>query len=103
MAEGTSSFRGNAQRHVVSPEVVSYSSAISAFEKGGQWQQALELFLRMPKAKVTPNAISYNATMSASEKGGQWQLALLLFEAMSKSKVPRNVISYSSAISCLRS
>ncbi|CAK9101579.1 unnamed protein product [Durusdinium trenchii] len=67
----------------VAPTVISYSAAISACEKGGQWQQALEF---------------YNAAISACEKCGQWQHALKLFEAMPKAKVQPDVISYSAAI-----
>ncbi|CAK9042224.1 unnamed protein product [Durusdinium trenchii] len=105
----------------VQPDVISYSAAISACEKGGQWQQAFKLFEAiaaisacekggqwqqafklfeaMPKVKVQPNMISYSAAISACEKGGQWQQAFKLFEAMPKVKVQPNMISYSAAIS----
>jgi pentatricopeptide repeat protein len=35
-------------------DIFSYTSAISACEKGGQWQQALNLFVRMTLAKLQP-------------------------------------------------
>ena len=68
--------------------MISFSVAISACEKGGQWQRALALFGDMRKvgvtrrlgsvcrAGVTPSVISFSAAISACEKGGQWQHAL---------------------------
>ena len=55
----------------VTRDVISYNAAISACEKGGQWQQALSLLSEMQDAGVTRNVISYNAAISACEKGGQ--------------------------------
>ena len=46
---------------------VSYNSAISAVEKGGQWQLALNLFHSMSVAKLLPDVISYNATISSCD------------------------------------
>ena len=56
----------------VSPNILCCSAAISACEKGGQWQVALVLFAAMPLAEILPDVISYNAAVSACEKGGQW-------------------------------
>jgi len=52
------------------PNIFSYSTAISACEKGGQWQQALTLFQDMLEGGIRHDIISYNATISACEKGG---------------------------------
>ncbi|OLP73897.1 Pentatricopeptide repeat-containing protein, chloroplastic [Symbiodinium microadriaticum] len=61
--------------------------------KGGQWQLALSVLDRMPKAKIAPNAISYTSAMGACEKGGQWHWALELFTQLSRSKLTPNAIS----------
>ena len=79
-------------------DVISYSSTISACEKGGQWQMAVHLFDSMRKAKVDADVISYNATISACEKGGQWQMAVHLFDSMRKAKVDADVISYNAVL-----
>ena len=50
------------------PDTISYSAAVSACEKGGRWELALEL-LNECKTWSTPNTISYNAAISACEKG----------------------------------
>ena len=42
--------------------VTDFSAAISACEKGGQWQRALSLFDHMCKASVTMDVISLAAT-----------------------------------------
>ena len=74
--------------------MISFSVAISACEKGGQWQRALALFDDMRKvgvtrrlesicrAGVTPSVISFSAANSACEKGGQWQQALPLLDEL---------------------
>eukprot|EP00438_Fugacium_kawagutii_P017746 Skav203039 [mRNA] locus=scaffold583:621631:624454:+ [translate_table: standard] len=65
-------------RKQVTPNVISYSSAISAFAKGGDWQMALDLLQEMQTAATPPNVISYNAAISACEKGKHWEMALRL-------------------------
>ena len=58
-----------------SPQV-SYSAAISACEKGHEWQRALQLLEEMATAGVAPNVYSYSAAISACEKGARWEEAL---------------------------
>jgi pentatricopeptide repeat protein len=66
----------------VTPDVISYNSAISALGKGGRWELALDVLGQMPQIGVIPDAISYSAVISACEDDGQWQLALnLLYRA----------------------
>merc|ERR1739841_325877 len=81
------------------PDVISYSAAISACEKGGQWQVALGLLATMQEAALVPNVISYSAAISACEKCGQWQEALGLLATMQEADLVPNVISYNAAIS----
>ncbi|CAE8591706.1 unnamed protein product [Polarella glacialis] len=78
---------------------ISYNAAISACEKGGQWQLALTLLSLMPEAKVVPNEITYSAAISACEKSGQWQVALKLLSLMPQARVVPNEITYNAAIS----
>ncbi|CAE8612497.1 unnamed protein product [Polarella glacialis] len=79
--------------------VISYSSAISACEKGGKWQLALSLLHGMPDERVIPNKISYNAAISACEKVGKWQLALSLLSSMPDMGLIPDEIGYNAAIS----
>eukprot|EP00933_Yihiella_yeosuensis_P059746 TRINITY_DN6135_c0_g1_i9.p1 TRINITY_DN6135_c0_g1~~TRINITY_DN6135_c0_g1_i9.p1 ORF type:complete len:145 (+),score=13.01 TRINITY_DN6135_c0_g1_i9:237-671(+) len=77
---------------------ISYSAAISACEKGGQWQTALNLLSLMHQSRVVPNVISYSAAIRACETGCQWQLALILLILNPLSKVLPDAISYDAAI-----
>jgi pentatricopeptide repeat domain-containing protein 1 len=85
----------------IEPNVHAYSATISAFEKGGQWQEALRLFSEMQASDVQPNLITFNATISAQEKGRQWQHALTLFDDLKRRGLKPNVITYSATISAL--
>jgi pentatricopeptide repeat domain-containing protein 1 len=45
--------------------VITYSALISACEKAGQWETALELFGRMTAEGCVPNVITYNSLITA--------------------------------------
>ena len=66
----------------LTPNVVSYSAAMSACEKGKQWEEAFALLQEIVRRVLTPNVVSYSAAMSAFETGGQWQCALGLLDDM---------------------
>ncbi len=66
----------------IKPNVITYSSAISARKKGGELQRALVLLEHCESAGIKPNVITYNASISACEKGGQWQRAFGLAPAV---------------------
>ena len=58
----------------VDKDVITYSAAISAFEKGRRWQLALELFRKMALVKIKKDVVAYGSVSSACEKGinGSW-------------------------------
>ncbi len=62
-------------------DVFTYNAAISACEKGWQWERARELFRAMPACGVQADVITYSAAISACEKGGQGERALELSQA----------------------
>jgi pentatricopeptide repeat domain-containing protein 1 len=49
----------------LAPDEITHNAAISACEKDGQWQLALNLPSLMPEARVVPDEITYNAAISA--------------------------------------
>lgn len=53
--------------------MVTYSSCISAMEKGGQWEKALSLLDEMSAEGIPPETITINAAISACEKASKWQ------------------------------
>merc|ERR1712176_1285716 len=54
---------GEMQEAGVTPNVISYSAAISACEKGLQWELALKLFGEMREAGVAPDCATLQALM----------------------------------------
>ena len=55
------------------PDVVTYTALISAYEKGGQWRRALGAFDQMRVQGCKADAIVYNAIIDASwETGVVW-------------------------------
>ena len=58
-------------QHGVYPNVGTYSSAISACDKGTEWQMALALLADMREKRIWPGVITCNAFISACGKGGQ--------------------------------
>ena len=49
--------------------VITYSSLISACEKAGRWQLALELFSEMHREGCKPNVVTYNSLIAACAQG----------------------------------
>ena len=58
------------------------NSAITACEKAGGWEWALELLSDMVVWQLTPDVVSFSAASSACEKGAQWKWSLQLLEEM---------------------
>ena len=49
--------------------VITYSSLISACEKAGEWQLALQLFDKMALERIRPNVITFNSLITACAQG----------------------------------
>eukprot|EP00931_Biecheleriopsis_adriatica_P043274 TRINITY_DN24748_c3_g1_i1.p1 TRINITY_DN24748_c3_g1~~TRINITY_DN24748_c3_g1_i1.p1 ORF type:complete len:552 (+),score=71.55 TRINITY_DN24748_c3_g1_i1:132-1658(+) len=79
--------------------VITYNATVSACEKGGQWQPALNLLRLLPMVKLAADRITYSAAISACEKSRQWQQALLLLSFMPEASVVANRVTYSAAVS----
>eukprot|EP00973_Karenia_brevis_P030088 4146948-Karenia_brevis.AAC.1 len=60
-------------RRGLSPNVIRFNAAISAYDKGGQWQHVAPWFDEMRRGGLPLDMISFSAAISACEKGGQWQ------------------------------
>ncbi|CAE8607742.1 unnamed protein product, partial [Polarella glacialis] len=88
----------------VSPDAISYNTAISCSEKGSRWEVALALLTCMElQTSLAPNVISYTAAISACSRGLQWRRALALASEMRLQKVFPNVITYGACIAaCAR-
>ena len=80
------------------PNVITYSAAISACEKGRRPDAALDLLAEMKARGLAPNVITYNAAISACEKGGRTDIALDLLAEMKGRGLELNVITYNAGI-----
>eukprot|EP00439_Symbiodinium_sp_Y106_P042942 s5603_g5.t1 len=84
---------------LVSPDVITYSAAITVCGSKSQWQQALQVLAGMHEARTVPNQITYGAAISACERGHEWQHAMELLATMYSQKYVPNQIVSSAAIS----
>ena len=81
------------------PDVISYSSVISACEKAEQWQNALGQLVEMRHNDSLPDIISYNSAISEFVKSGHLQHALgLLLRKRHDDSLP-DVMTCSAVIS----
>jgi pentatricopeptide repeat protein len=65
MGEGAAVAGGGAGDGGVEPEVITCSAAISACEKGGQWEKVLQLLEEMRAKGVKPDVTTYAAVIGA--------------------------------------
>lgn len=87
-------------------DVISFSATISACERGGEWERALQLLHSMHTTYgIAPNLIAFNATLAAcaaaaaqhaGARYGAWHVLRMLHE---HSTVEADVMSYNT---CLR-
>ena len=71
------------QQQGCTPDVVTFTALISAYEKGGQWRRALAAYELMRQQPCKPDAIVYNAIIDALwETGVIWaqRKALTLYQ-----------------------
>ena len=83
----------------LAPDVVSWSTTISACEKGAEWVLPFELLKEMRQWDLKPDVVSYSAAISACEKGAERLFPIELLSVMLQLHLKPNVISYNAAIS----
>ncbi|CAJ1421226.1 unnamed protein product [Effrenium voratum] len=81
--------------HNVQPDTIMHNAAISACERGGEWQLAMAVWQQMDEETI----ITFNALISACEKGAQWQMALSVLNHAKESRVRPDVTSFNASIS----
>jgi len=83
----------------VKHDVVSYSSMISCYSKGGSLNKVLKLFDRMKKECIEPDRKVYNAVVHALAKASFVSEARNLMKTMEEEKgIEPNVVTYNSLI-----
>lgn len=87
----------------IEPNVISYSAAIKACEKDGDWPSALEFLDLMRANGVEPNEITFSSVISVAARGNVAYVALNVLREMQNNGLRVNEISYGSALlACAR-
>jgi pentatricopeptide repeat protein len=66
----------------VAPNVLTYTTLMSACSRHGQWERALQAFHHMEAAGLQPDVLAYNSAITAYARAGAWEKAcqfLLMF------------------------
>eukprot|EP00913_Durusdinium_trenchii_P033796 g31636.t2 len=77
--------------------LIVYSAAISACDKGSQWQVAIDLLERLEDQETS--LVCCSAAMSACARGSQWELALDLLATTRSAGLQFDLIMFSTGIS----
>ena len=81
------------------PNRIICNAAISACEKGSQWEIASCLLRGMTEQQLLPDCISYTAVISCCHKNSLWIAALCLLSEMQQVSISADTIAYNAAIS----
>ena len=81
------------------PNVVTFSTVISACQKQEDAAAALDLLASMDRSHIVPNTITYSSAISACERAHWTELALSLFHSMQRVDLQADCICYNSVIS----
>ena len=79
-----------------------FNAMLTAYERAGEWQEALALFREMGTHTCAPDSKSYTIVMMACGHARQWQKCLDLYGEMQRAGVPRDTITYNTMISALQ-
>ena len=80
----------------IRPDAATYNAAISALEKAGQWQGALELYRQMSSRHgLSPNVVTFNALMQALGAAGRVAEGFELLEEFDEAGYANTTWSYS--------
>ena len=67
------------ERKGIVADTITYSALISACEKGGQWERALELAREIERKGIVADTITYSALITACEVSRKLQICSCLF------------------------
>ncbi|CAK9115014.1 Probable small nuclear ribonucleoprotein E (snRNP-E) (Sm protein E) (Sm-E) (SmE) [Durusdinium trenchii] len=84
----------------VALDLVVASSAMTSFEKGDRWQDAIVLFVSSAlQARLSHNVVSCSSAITACEAGDWWPGAFALLQQMGTAALRPNAVSYQAALS----
>ena len=86
------------ERWALVPDVITYSTIISACNRARQWALVSDVSAQMQAAGVASNLITYNALISAAARQGDAGRAFALRDEMVAQGLVPNVVTYSALI-----
>lgn len=81
----------------LSPDIVSYNTAINSCSKGAGWKQVLQVF-QSQHLGLRPNLVSYSILISSFNKATRWFDALRVFDMMIGREFCPDAVCYAGAI-----
>lgn len=89
-----------AERYLLTPNVITFNAIISVCERAAQWEVALILLEEVEGRDLQSDLVTYNAAISACGKAAEWQQALGLLNLVgSQTGLRPDTITCNSAIS----
>lgn len=82
----------------VSPNLLTYSTLIDAYSKGGLYREAMEVFREFKRAGLKADVVLYSELINALCKAGMVESAVSLLDEMTREGVMPNVVTYNSII-----
>ena len=59
----------------IEPNAHAYAALMTLCRKGGQWQQAMQIFREMQTVGIEIDKMAYNSAIAACAAGGDWEQA----------------------------
>ena len=87
------------QQRGLKPNVITYSSLISACSKGTETEKASEVCADMKRSGLQPDVITFKALISACSKANEREKTLEVSVDMRQSGLKPNVITYYAVVS----
>ncbi|CAE7326117.1 unnamed protein product [Symbiodinium natans] len=86
----------------VEPNMVTYNSAMSGFERVAGWPQALDLLRCASLSRQKLDEVSFNTAASVCSSEGGWLRALDLLQCMALRSLPRRRVGLNAGLKALR-
>jgi len=82
----------------VTPDLITYTTAMRACARGKQTSKAMELFRVVKDMNLELDVYIYTTAMDACAKGGRWKKALSLLDEMKTKSIVPNEVTYGVAV-----
>ncbi|CAE7480755.1 unnamed protein product [Symbiodinium necroappetens] len=81
------------------PGLIAFNAVAAACERGGRWEQTLQVLSAMRGQRLLPDALGFGAAVAAAAAAGAWAAALQLLEEMEDARHSPNMLVYEAALS----